>query len=114
MVSSYPQKLIHHENNYLAYLTTIVPTTPPWPRILIFHEFSCQPKTQKLYPRNLIPSILDNDCTYHTTMATNINIPRIFLPTKNTKIIPTKFNTRTVVHSVHVILQSHQGSTHDG
>ena len=27
-----------------------------------------------------------NDCTYHATMATKINTPRIFLPTKNTKI----------------------------
>ena len=32
----------------------IVPTTPPWPRNLIPHEFSCQPKTLKFYPRNLI------------------------------------------------------------
>ena len=32
----------------------IVPTMPPWPRNLIPHEFSCQPKTRKFYPRNLI------------------------------------------------------------
>ena len=30
------------------------------------------------------------------TMPTKFNTPRIFLPTKNTKILPTKFNTRTV------------------
>ena len=32
----------------------IVPTTLPWPRNLIPHEFSCQPKTRTFYPRNLI------------------------------------------------------------
>ena len=32
----------------------IVPTTPPWPRNLILHEFSYQPRTRKCYPRNLI------------------------------------------------------------
>ena len=32
----------------------IVPTTPPWPRNLIPHKFSCQPRTRKFYPRNLI------------------------------------------------------------
>ena len=31
VVSSYPQKFIHHENQYLAYSTMIVPTTLPWP-----------------------------------------------------------------------------------
>ena len=36
--------------------------------------------------------MLDKDCTNHATMATKINTPRIFLPTKNTKILPTKFN----------------------
>ena len=41
-------------------------------------------------------SILDNDCAYHSAMATKINTPRILLPTKNTKILPMKFNTRTV------------------
>ena len=44
-----------------------------------------------------MPSILDNDCTYHTAMATKINIPQIFLAAKKMKILPTKFNTRTVV-----------------
>ena len=29
-------------------------------------------------------------------MAMKFNTPRIFLPTKNMKILPTKFNTRTV------------------
>ena len=32
----------------------IVPTTPPWPRKLIPHEFSCQPKIRKFYSQNLI------------------------------------------------------------
>ena len=48
-------------------------------------------------PRKLILSILDNYCTYHATMATKINAPRIFLPTKTQKNLPTKFNMRMVV-----------------
>ena len=51
----------------------------------------------KIYtPQKLIPNILDNDCIYHAAMATKTNTQRIFLPTKNMKILPTKFNTCTV------------------
>ena len=61
--------------------------------IINFLGFCGIPLSTKIYvPQKLIP----NDCTYHTSTATKINTPRIFLPTKNTKFLPTKFNTRTV------------------
>ena len=38
--------------------------------------------------------------TYHAAMATKNNTPQIFLPTKNMKILPMKFNTCTVTHKI--------------
>ena len=62
-----------------------------------FHGFHGILLSTKIYtPQKLIPSILHNYCTYYATMATKINTPRIFLPTNNMEILPTKFNTRTV------------------
>ena len=40
----------------------------------------------KIYAsQKLIPSILNNDCTYHATMATKTNTSQLFLPIKNMK-----------------------------
>ena len=54
-----------------------------------------------------MPSILNNNCTYHAAMATKINTLQIFLPTKNMKILPTKFNTCKVLalNMVSIIIQ---------
>ena len=68
-------------------------------RVLYFvvYKFCGILLSTKIYtPQNLIPSILYNDCTYHAAMATKINTPQIFLPTKNMKFLPMKFNPCTV------------------
>ena len=52
-----------------------------------------------------MPSIFNNDFTYYAAMATKINTPQIFLPTKNTKILPTKFNMHTVAVNLHAAIK---------
>ena len=39
----------------------------------------------------MIVPTMPNDCTYHATMATEINTLQIFLPTENTKILHMKY-----------------------
>ena len=48
-------KIIHNNSlAYLANLTMIVPTMPPWPQKLIPHKFFGNQKTRKINPQNLI------------------------------------------------------------
>ena len=52
----------------------LLPTTPPWPQKLMPHKFSCQPKTRKFNPQNLVCVRYTMNCTHKSIVMTRTTL----------------------------------------